>query len=281
MSLLILGGTSDAKRLTNKLIDAGLDVTYSIAGKVRQPNLECKVLTGGIQANGGWQELLASGRFSAVVDATHPYAARISAQAKQACEQHQIPYHHYCRPAWQPETVDNWTDCNSWQQIVEQLHSFQRPFITLGQLSKLQLEQIPTTTFLRSARLPGYAMPMHCQWLPQIGPFSLEQELALMKGQKFDVLVCKNSGGKAVQNKLIAARELGIPVLMLARPEPVAEKHFSCVNHCADELIKDFSGWRNNISATHEVQVVYQSTVTRRERVSKLQGCTCAVSTGE
>lgn len=281
MSLLILGGTSDAKRLTNKLINAGLDVTYSIAGKVRQPEIECKILTGGIQENGGWNDLLTSGIYSAVVDATHPYAARISAQAKEACEQHQLSYYHYRRPAWQPVAGDAWIDCDSWQQIVEQLHSFQRPFITLGQLNKQQLEQLPTSSFLRSARLPGYAMPLHCQWLPQIGPFSLEQERALIKGQKFDVLVCKNSGGNAVQNKLIAARELGIPVLMLARPEPVAEKHFSCVNHCADELIKDFSGWRNNISATHQGQVVYQSTVTRRERVSKLQGCTCAVSTGE
>jgi precorrin-6A/cobalt-precorrin-6A reductase len=242
VKVLLLGGTHDAVELAKQLIalsetsELKIELTYSIAGLVRQPPLTCTIHKGGFSQyaeplsltnNGsktksqqGLKKFLLQHQIDKVIDATHPYATTISSNISVVCKALNIPLLTFCRPTWQAQTGDQWILVNNWDKAKEAMHPFKRPFVTIGRSAINEADSIPEHQFwlIRSA-IADKLNQTNYQIIKAIGPFSEEQELSLMKAHDIDVVVCKNSGGSAVDGKLKAASALQIPVIMLNRPK--------------------------------------------------------------
>jgi Precorrin-6x reductase len=173
-----------------------------------------------------------------LIDATHPYAARISAHAALAAADVTIPLWAYRRPPWQPVPGDHWQSVADWAELMGVLLSFSRPFFTIGQEPLKHADQIPPKLhwLIRCLNCPP-SVPPQMTVLTGRGPFRVEQELALMRSHGVDVLVSKNSGGSAIAAKLTAARQLGVPVVMLERPPlPPADLIFFDIEALAEAI---------------------------------------------
>ena len=240
MTLLLLGGTADARQMATRLYEYGIPVKYSIAGLVRRPDIPCEIISGGFGGKGGLTDYIVRHNISVVLDATHPYAEKISETAVCAADLNKIPCVRFLRPAWERQNGDNWTHCRDWKEIIQNLIPFKRPFFTAGQLSQevISALQAYQVALVRTAVAHKTPLLDNCRWLKGIGPFTLQDERRIMEGHRIDVVVSKNSGGEATIAKLQAAKHLGIPVLMLERPclQPASiefSEPESCVNHCA------------------------------------------------
>lgn len=241
--LLLLGGTADARRMTKALAEMStatgikLKIIYSIAGLVRMPDVSCEVISGGFTQFGGLETYLRQQQIDAILDVTHPFAATMSSTAlKVACEVG-IPCWRFHRPAWQQQTGDRWQLFNDWQTLIPALAEKHSVLLTAGQLSQSSMDQLVVQALcvpggqrliLRTAAPSKVPLPDGVQWIKAIGPFKQADEHALLEQYAVDALVTKNSGGAATEAKLHAARELGVDVYMLQRPElPPADRQFS------------------------------------------------------
>ncbi len=235
--LLILGGTGDAVALARALAAEFRDtltVVTSLAGRTTAPTLPPgEVRVGGFGGPEGLAEFLRAEGFDAVIDATHPFAARMTANAVTACAAAETPRLRLDRPAWAPLPEDRWLEVSDLTAAAAALPGLgARAFLTVGS-SDLQLfTGIPGIRFW--ARMierptppdmpgdppgdPPGGRPGNFTIIEARGPFSQDAELALMREHGIDVLVTKNSGGKAASAKLAAGRVLDIPVVMVARP---------------------------------------------------------------
>ncbi len=237
MRILILGGVGEALKLARALAPVHR-VIYSVAGKGRIPELPCAVRVGGFGGADGLAAFLREQGIERLIDATHPYAAQISHNAALAARLAGIPLWAYRRPAWRPEPGDDWRSVADWNGMMAALREFRRPFFTLGLEPLRHVADIPPEQhwLVRCLAAEPSASP-HLTLLCATGPFALEQELALLRDYRIDVLVAKNSGGGAVEAKLAAARRLNIPVILLERPAlPVADREFAEVARLAAEM---------------------------------------------
>jgi precorrin-6A/cobalt-precorrin-6A reductase len=221
--LLILGGTGDAvelARLATRL--PGLEVISSLAGRTSTPkSLVGNVRVGGFGGEAGLVEYLQIEQIDLLIDATHPFAAKISGNAAAAARMVGIPWLMLIRPGWERLLQDNWIEVESIDAAVMAIPaSAKRIFLTIG---RQQLTPFASLTdkwcLMRSIDPPdsGILLPPG-ELLLDRGPFSLEQELKLLGDYRIDTIVSKNSGGDATYAKIIAARELEIPVVMVQRP---------------------------------------------------------------
>lgn len=223
MKVLLLGGTSDGKRLARELHDKGVTVVYSIAGLVRQPDLPCEVISGGFSKRGGLLRYIQDNQITEILDATHPFAITMSATAQAVAKQAGIPITCYERPAWQPQVDDQWTFFKDWSELLRALAPYQSVLLTQGQLSEsmlaaLKMHRKRGQHFVhRTAIEPKHRIPDWMTWVQDIGPFSLESEHSLLRQHKIEVIVSKHSGGK-LPAKMLAARVNQLPVLLLERP---------------------------------------------------------------
>lgn len=251
MKILLLGGTRDALDIANALIKINHDVTYSIAGIVRQPKIDCRILSGGFThqtlstgvksfANGeeGLAWHLAQERYDLVIDATHPYAVQISQHAVTAAQQTNALLWRYLRAPWPRPLNANWHEFDSLDTIIEKLKPFKKPFFTMGRevFNKVD-SRLPTQQWL--VRSAGFESKDQANIIAidSIGPFKFEDELSLFKTYGVDVLISKNSGGQAVAEKLDVASQLNIPVFMLMRPtKPYVEHCFSTLNTLLEQI---------------------------------------------
>jgi len=239
MKILILGGTADGRHLAAALHKSGCTVVYSIAGIVRQPVLECEVISGGFTQFGGLTTYLKKQSIVAVLDVTHPYAKVMSFTARESTQLCGIPYWRFHRPSWLADAGDNWQQYDNWPELLKFLQTKKAVFLTAGQLPALAVKVFDSLgkqgqkQILRTAVEPKGELPASMTWHKAIGPFSLEHEREIMANNHVDALVTKNSGGTSMQAKLFAARELNIPVLMFTRPElPEADKEFISKSAC-------------------------------------------------
>ena len=223
--LLILGGTGDAGQLAAQTIGiAGLETITSLAGRTNQPGAVAgNVRVGGFGGETGLIEYLQTMRIDLVVDATHPFAAQISWNAAHAAKTVGIPLLMVMRPAWERSTIDDWIEVESMVQAVDSIPATaERIFLTIG---RQQLPLFASLTdrwcLMRSIDPPAadilILLPPGKMLLDR-GPFSLAQERQLLKDYQIQAIVSKNSGGDATYAKIIAARELEIPVVMIQRP---------------------------------------------------------------
>jgi precorrin-6A/cobalt-precorrin-6A reductase len=223
MRVLILGGTTEASDLVHLLADdRRFEVTLSLAGRTSNPRLH-PVQTriggfGGIDGLAAWLEQEAA---EAVIDATHPYADQISANVVTACGRLAIPLATIMRPAWRCQPGDTWLTVASAEAAADALGPrARRVFLSLGRLELGAFVRSPHHHYIARTIEPpiDIALPPDIQLIFDRGPFDLSAETALLQHEKADILVSKNSGGAATVAKIEAARKLGIPVVMIDRP---------------------------------------------------------------
>ncbi|MBV8916009.1 MAG: cobalt-precorrin-6A reductase [Acetobacteraceae bacterium] len=227
MRVLILGGTTEASQLARALAeDKRFEATLSLAGRtanpVRQP-LPCR--RGGFGGDTALATWLVEQRVETLIDATHPFAAQMSRQAATAASRASTPLLAIRRPAWKPEPGDRWHIVASLAEAAHRLgHTPRRVFLTIGQQGLAPFAAAPQHAYLiRSVDPPPPAMLPPCaEVITRRGPFTEAEEYRLLLDRQIEVLVTKNSGGTATVAKLVAARRLGLPVIMVSRPDPPA-----------------------------------------------------------
>ncbi|MGW0816703.1 cobalt-precorrin-6A reductase [Streptomyces viridiviolaceus] len=220
--VLILGGTAEARRLAAALAARpGVRVTTSLAGRVTRPGpLEGDVRTGGFGGAEGLAAWLREHRVDALVDATHPFAGRITANAARAAAATGVPAVVLRRPGWRPAPGDRWHPVASLSAAADLLPGLgRRAFLTTGRLGLAAFGHLTELHFVvRSVEAPEPPLPPDTRVLLARGPFTVPDETALLREHRIDVLVTKDSGGEATSAKLTAARELALPVVVVRRP---------------------------------------------------------------
>jgi precorrin-6A/cobalt-precorrin-6A reductase len=218
--ILVLGGTAEARSLAQALDDGGLDVITSLAGRVSNPRLPLGQVRiggfGGPEALGRW---LSDNGVTCVIDATHPFAARISASAAHACAIASVPLLRLERPAWSPRPGDRWTRVTDLESAAALTAGNHRAFLTTGRQGLEAFATVANSWFLiRCVDPPEPPLPPHYELLLDRGPYTLEGELELIDRHRIDLIVTKDSGGAMTEAKLDAARERGLPVVVVERP---------------------------------------------------------------
>jgi precorrin-6A/cobalt-precorrin-6A reductase len=219
--VLLLGGTGEARRLAALLSAERVDVVSALAGRVRTPlRPPGRVRIGGFGGATGLAEWLLAERIDAVVDATHPFAATITAHAVTASSATGIPLVVLRRPGWQPAGGDDW----HWVATVAAANDLlpdlgRRVFLATGRGDLAAFAHRDDLWFLlRAVEPPTPPMPRHALLLLARGPFDVAGERALLREHRIDVLVSRDSGGERTAAKLAAARALRLPVLLARRP---------------------------------------------------------------
>lgn len=219
MTLLVLGGTGEARQIADRL--TGQDAVISLAGATRAPLAQgLRTRIGGFGGVVGFSHYLDEAGITAVLDATHPYADQITRRTAGVCQARGLPYVQMLRPPWMPEVDDNWTVIDREEQAADHIAAGATVFLgtgrqTLGRFSNLAGCRV----ICRQIDPPSGPFPFAGgQFLVGRPPFSVEDEVTLFKQLGIDWLVVKNAGGAPSRTKLTAARLLGIPVLMIARP---------------------------------------------------------------
>ncbi|GCE91156.1 precorrin 6x reductase [Komagataeibacter diospyri] len=224
MRVLVLGGTTEARALYGLLEQAGarFDVTVSLAGATRAPVLpRLAVRIGGFGGVDGLYDWLLAHLVDAVIDATHPFAVRMSGNAVQACTRAGVALLRVERPGWTPVEGDHWIRVASMQAAARALGTTpRRVLLTVGRKDLLPFHHAGAHDWLlRSVDRPDASLlPPGARVLQARGPFDVAAEEALLRDERIDVIVTKNSGGTATHAKLVAARALGLPVIMVDRP---------------------------------------------------------------
>jgi precorrin-6A/cobalt-precorrin-6A reductase len=238
--ILILGGTTEARNLAGRLATrADLDITLSLAGRTASPAEQpVPVRVGGFGGAAGLADYLAKECIDALIDATHPYASVISANAVEAARRTHVPFLALWRPPWIAVAGDRWTEVSDVGEAVRTLGPMlRRVFVALGRHELAPFVDTPQHHYLiRSVDPvdPPLALP-HVDYVTGRGPFREADDHALMDAHRIDIVIAKNSGGAATYGKIAAARILGIGIIMLRRPPAPAAP--------AVETVEDAIAW--------------------------------------
>jgi precorrin-6A/cobalt-precorrin-6A reductase len=235
MRMLLLGGTAEARALA-KTLHPQLDIVSSLAGRVPEPALPVgPVRIGGFGGVEGLRRWLQEERIDAVVDATHPFAATMTAHAAEVCGELRIPHLVLARPAWDSGTAVVVASDTEAAEVVAQKH-YSRVFLTTGRSGVNAFTDSDAWFLIRAVTEPdNAALPRRYQLLLSRGPYHYDDEFALMREHRIDVLVTKNSGGDMTRAKLDAAAALHVPVVMVARPPlPAGVAAVGTVQEAAD-----------------------------------------------
>jgi precorrin-6A/cobalt-precorrin-6A reductase len=219
--VLILGGTGEARELAARLAArSDLRVVSTLAGRVRNPRLpEGEVRIGGFGGPEGLAEWLSEHDVAAVIDATHPFAERISWSAAEAAGMIGVPHLVLRRPGWTPGPGDDWRWVDALYEAPPLLAAGSRVFLTTGRQGLVAFARVDAVWFLiRCVDPPSPPLPSRMHLILDRGPYTVKGELSLLRQHGIDLLVTKDSGGDLTSAKLHAARELGLPVIIVRRP---------------------------------------------------------------
>jgi precorrin-6A/cobalt-precorrin-6A reductase len=218
MRVLLLGGTSEGRALAARL-QPDVDVVSSLAGRVPDPALPVgEVRIGGFGGAEGMRRWLVDSKVDAVVDATHPYAATITAHAAAVCDELGLPHLLLARPAWPPgDAIVVDSDAEAAKTVTTERYS--RVFLTTGRTGTAAFADVDAWFLIRAVTAPDPdTLPRDHQLVLSRGPYQYDDELALLRDHRIEALVTKNSGGQMTRPKLDAAAALGIAVVMVDRP---------------------------------------------------------------
>ncbi|MGY2066104.1 cobalt-precorrin-6A reductase [Blastococcus sp. SYSU DS0619] len=217
--VLVLGGTGEGRRLAAALAGAGVDVVSSLAGRVADPALPPgRVRIGGFGGVAGLVAWLREEAPAAVVDATHPFAAGMTAAAAEACALTGVPLLRLQRPGWTAGAGDDWRWVGSLADAAAAVAGYGSVFVTTGRQGLAAFADVPGHCLVRSVEPPAPPLPRRTTVVLARGPFEVADERALMAEHAVEVVVTKDSGGGMTAAKLTAARELGLPVVLVRRP---------------------------------------------------------------
>lgn len=227
--LLLLAGSGEAREIAAALPDrADWRVTASLLFPPRSFGpLPVPTRLGRFGGADGLAQFLTAERIDAVLDATHPFADQISQRAASVCARLAVPYAQVLRPPWVAGPGDNWTEVADEAAVAAHLRPAQRVFTTTGRATLERLVSRSDARFMvrqMEQRMPPANLP-NVRYITGAGPFSVADEIQTLRDLRIEVLVVKNSGGEPSRSKLIAARDLGLPVILIARPpQPVAQR---------------------------------------------------------
>jgi precorrin-6A/cobalt-precorrin-6A reductase len=240
--LLILGGTGDASELATKASAIPeIEVISSLAGRTRQPQTPVGIVrVGGFGGEAGLTDYLRDTKIDILIDATHPFAAQISFHAAAAAATCKIPYLMLKRPTWERFPDDQWVEVDSVEEAASVLPKLaSRVFLTVGRQQLAPFANLKDIWFLMRLIDPPTLDALTPQGviLYSRGPFTLENERKLLIEHQIDTIVSKNSGGDATKAKIIAARELGVKVVMVKRPATPIGEQVSDVDNAIEWLL--------------------------------------------
>lgn len=236
--VLVLGGTAEARALA-KALHPRIDIISSLAGRVPEPALPVgPVRIGGFGGVEGLRQWLIEENIDAVIDATHPFAATMTAHAAEACGELRLPHLVLARPPWDPgEATVVASDTDAAETVKQQGYS--RVFLTTGRSGVKAFADSDAWLLIRAVTVPdATVLPRHHRILLSRGPYRYDDELTILKDHRIDVLVTKNSGGDMTRGKLDAAGALRIPIVMVARPPlPSGVTTVGTVQEAADWVV--------------------------------------------
>ncbi|MEJ1930681.1 cobalt-precorrin-6A reductase [Nostoc sp. NIES-2111] len=243
MRLLILGGTGDAAELSAKVANIpGIEAIASLAGRTREPILSSgNFRVGGFGGAAGLAEYLHQMQIDVLIDATHPFASQISLNAATAAREVGILHLMLIRPQWEKVVGDCWIEVDSTSAAADVLENqAKRVFLTVGRQELAAFAHLQNIWFLMRMIDPPVADALVPPGviLCDRGPFTLAQEREILIQNNIDTIVSKNSGGNATYAKIIAARELGIQVVMVKRPPVPDGEQVADVNAAVKWLLE-------------------------------------------
>jgi precorrin-6A/cobalt-precorrin-6A reductase len=222
MTLLLLAGTGEARSIAQALAQQAIPAVASLAGATKAPAaLAVPTRIGGFGDAAGFERYLGEARISAILDATHPFADRISHRSAAVAARLGLPYAQFLRPEWRPGLGDRWVTLESEEDAARHIPGGATVFLATGRQTLDRFANLVGRRLIcRQIDPPDGPFPFPGGEY-RIGrpPFSVEDEIALFKELGISWLVVKNAGGSASRSKLDAARELGLSVAMIQRPE--------------------------------------------------------------
>lgn len=236
MRILLLGGTTEARELATRLAGLGHEVVSSLAGRVSEPTLpDGEVRVGGFGGPAGLAAYLVEEKVDLLVDATHPFAEHITANAHAAATQTGTAHLLLRRPGFRlREEYDVVPDVHA---AAEAILPGSTVFLTIGRQQVAAFVHVDAKFVIRAIDPPSVLPPHHVLLLDR-GPFALEAEIELMQRHGVDTLVTKDSGGAATAAKLDAATQLGMQVIVVARPPlPEGAEVVATVEELLDRLV--------------------------------------------
>ena len=217
--ILLLAGTGDARRIAKDLSD--LPIIASLSGATASPeDYPCELRTGGFGGAGAMADWLEANNVSAIIDATHPFATQISANAVKAAKAANTPITRIHRPAWKRHSDETWVNVPSVEAAAKALPSGARAFLATGRGSQdAFVARRDVWCALRLIDPPKTTYPGNGEYIVSRPPFDEPSEIALFKLLRITHLVVKNAGGAAARTKLTAAAKLNIPIIIVSRPD--------------------------------------------------------------
>jgi precorrin-6A/cobalt-precorrin-6A reductase len=236
--VLLLGGTTEANQIAHALAGAGVDAVFSYAGRTAQPLAQpLPTRVGGFGGATGLADYLNAGRFTHVIDATHPFAAQMSRHAVLACAVTGTPYIAFERAPWCAGPGDDWRNVSDIDAAVAALpQAPERVFLAIGRQNIAAFATRPKHFYLlRLVDAPAAVLPVRdAAVVLARGPFTCDGDLALLRAHRITLVVAKNAGGEGARAKLDAARILRVPVIMIARPQ-LPERRLA---HSVDDVMR-------------------------------------------
>jgi precorrin-6A/cobalt-precorrin-6A reductase len=228
-TILILGGTREAAELAARLVMTRPDarIVTSLAGRTKDPApLSGKVRIGGFGGAEGLANWIAENQVSTLIDATHPYADAISANAATAAAAAGVTLRRLARPPWMAEADDRWIEVSDLEAAVDAVPSGATGFLALGSQYVSAFSVRPDCRFVvRMVDVPEVPLTFDAEIVLGRPGLDAGAERALFEACEIDCLVCRNSGGAAGYAKIEAARALGLPVIIIARPAALSPGH--------------------------------------------------------
>ncbi|MEM7303007.1 MAG: cobalt-precorrin-6A reductase [Pseudomonadota bacterium] len=221
--ILLLGGTAEARKIAATNIESGHQVTTSLAGRTEHPvSVPGNVRIGGFGGICGLCRYIKEHAIDLLIDATHPFATQISANAREACLITGIEFENRVRPAWEKSEVVRWTSVTTEQQAIDALPRRARAFLALGSQQVAKLVGRDDCSYLLRMIEPPKTVPNlidHEIIFASPGD-SLQSECELLQSHGITHLICRNSGGERSFLKVEAAARLGLSIIVIERPTP-------------------------------------------------------------
>ena len=222
--ILLLGGTYEARMLAERIArEPDMEGLVSLAGRTNAPlSHDLPLRIGGFGGVDGLIRYLTASKISHVIDATHPFAAEISLNAQKASDFLGLPFLTFTRQPWRPVPGDRWVEVQDMVSAITALGvAPQRVFLGVGRQAAANFRHAPQHSYLLRIIDPpqNKELPLQGEIIVGRGPFALKDELALLQEHKINVVVSKNSGGEIGYTKIVAARELGLEVIMISPPK--------------------------------------------------------------